>query len=344
MTNSPVISVILPVYNAEKYVAEAVESILSQSFTDFELILIDDGSTDGSLNILRRYAARDQRIFLISRENMGLVATLNEGIDIAKGEFIARMDADDIAVPERFRLQHDLLTSGRYDICGAAVQCFGQNERLWRYPKTPDEIEIHLMFDVPYAHPVVMCRTKVLKTLRYKHDFPDVEDFDLWQRAWALGAKGTNLENVLLFYRVHALQISQARIVQQRKLAGAIKQRQWLAIGGEDHSPRVMELSKILCGYGGNLANVAPLLNDVARKYSGSARVCFLNQAFRIAVSAAATSKRPWNIWRTLLAVGGLDRNFKQEAILIVVWVLSMGPQNRLYQLAKSRYLKLVSR
>ena len=106
MNPSPAISVILPVYNAEAYVREAVESILAQSFTDFELIIINDGSTDGSGAILRELAVRDTRIVLIERPNGGLVSALNDGIESARAELIARMDADDVAMPERFALQH----------------------------------------------------------------------------------------------------------------------------------------------------------------------------------------------------------------------------------------------
>ena len=106
MSPSPAISVILPVYNAETYVREAVESILAQRFTDFELIIINDGSTDGSGAILYDLAAHDTRIVLVERPNDGLVSALNESIESARADLIKRMDADDMAMPERFALQH----------------------------------------------------------------------------------------------------------------------------------------------------------------------------------------------------------------------------------------------
>ena len=108
-STNPLISVCMAVYNAERYVAEAVESILNQTFGDFEFLILDDGSTDGSLDILRRYAERDPRIRLTSRPNQGLVASLNELVDQARGEFIARMDADDVSLPERFQREVDYL-------------------------------------------------------------------------------------------------------------------------------------------------------------------------------------------------------------------------------------------
>src|SRR5512135_1833139 len=109
MSDPPLISVCMPVYNAERYIARAVESILGQTFGDFEFLILDDGSTDGSLEILRRYANHDPRIRLTSRPNKGLPPSLNELVDQARGEFIARMDADDVALPERFARQVEYL-------------------------------------------------------------------------------------------------------------------------------------------------------------------------------------------------------------------------------------------
>src|SRR5689334_11381918 len=102
---NPLVSVLMPAYNVEKFVAEAVESILQQTFEEFELNIIDDGSTDGTLSILERYAQRDRRIRLVSRPNQGVVRTRNELLDMSRGELIAKMDSDDISTPDRFQLQ-----------------------------------------------------------------------------------------------------------------------------------------------------------------------------------------------------------------------------------------------
>ena len=126
---SPLISVILPVYNAEKYLAEAIDSILNQTFTDFEFIIINDGSTDNSLSILQSYQTQDSRIRLFSRENKGIVMTMNEGIDLARGEWLARMDADDIAMPSRFERQLQHLKETSADICGAWIEFFGNTRQ-----------------------------------------------------------------------------------------------------------------------------------------------------------------------------------------------------------------------
>ena len=108
---NPAISVLLPVYNAERFIREAVDSVLFQSLGDFELLALDDGSTDGSLIILREYEARDNRVRIITRENRGLVASLNDLIAAARGRYLARMDSDDISMPQRFERQVMFLES-----------------------------------------------------------------------------------------------------------------------------------------------------------------------------------------------------------------------------------------
>ena len=119
--NAPLISVCMPVYNAKRYLGEAVESILSQTFRDFEFLIIDDGSTDRSLAILQRYAAQDARIRLSSEPNAGYVVRLNEMLHQARGDLIARMDADDVALPERFARQVEFLRSHpEVDVVGGA--------------------------------------------------------------------------------------------------------------------------------------------------------------------------------------------------------------------------------
>ncbi|MDD4353774.1 MAG: glycosyltransferase family A protein, partial [Candidatus Nanoarchaeia archaeon] len=108
------ISVIMSAYNTERYIAEAIESILNQTFKDFEFIIIDDGSTDDSLKIIKRYVKKDRRIKLIhNKKNIGLTKSLNKGLKIAKGQYIARMDADDISLPQRFQIQYDFLEKNK---------------------------------------------------------------------------------------------------------------------------------------------------------------------------------------------------------------------------------------
>jgi glycosyltransferase involved in cell wall biosynthesis len=205
----PLISVVLPIYNGEKYLVEAIESVISQTFADFELIMIDDGSTDGSRKILQEYAAKDLRVKVVLRENRGLATTLNDSIDIAHGSWIARMDQDDIALPHRFQRQLEWLEKTGADISGSWVQRFGTaDKRIVRLPRTDEEIKMELLFCSPFAHPTVMMRSSLARGLRYDKAWEMAEDYDFWERAAEAGWRMTNVPEVLLMYRVHAAQIS----------------------------------------------------------------------------------------------------------------------------------------
>lgn len=213
MSHGPAISAVLSVYNGETYVREAVESILAQTFTDFELIIINDGSTDGSGAILRELGAQDSRIVLVERANGGLVSALNEGIAQAKGDLIARMDADDVAMPERFALQLARMTAEpNLGVLGSFIRIVDKKGRFIRhghYPVTPAETERFLEHGSPLAHPTVMMRKEaVMRAGGYRMAFSHCEDYDLWLRISELGYAIANLSQALLNYRVHGANVS----------------------------------------------------------------------------------------------------------------------------------------
>ena len=225
MTQTPAISVILPVYNAEAYVREAVESILAQSFTDFELIIINDGSTDGSGAILRELARRDARIVLVERPNDGLVSALNAGIESARADLIARMDADDVAMPERFALQHArMVKEPELAVLGSLIRWMdrvGNVIELANQPLTPKAIARCLEQGCPVAHPTVMMRrgAAVLKAGGYRKAFCPAEDCDLWLRMSELGYAIANLPQPLLNYRWHDANVSVVHWEAQGRMA-----------------------------------------------------------------------------------------------------------------------------
>lgn len=224
----PLVSVVLPVYNGEKYLAAAIDSILAQSFANFELIMVDDGSTDGSQQILREYERRDPRVRVIVRENRGLATTLNDSIDVARGAWIARMDQDDIALPHRFGRQLEWLARTGADIAGSWVRRFGTSDkRVVRLRKTDEAIKMEILFYSPFAHPAVMMRASLVKQLRYEKAFEKAEDYDLWERAAEAGWKMTNVPEVLLLYRVHAEQISTLTANRQQQQGQTIRRRYW---------------------------------------------------------------------------------------------------------------------
>jgi glycosyltransferase involved in cell wall biosynthesis len=199
------VTILLPVFNGEDYLPEAIDSILRQTHEDFEFLIIDDGSTDRSLEIIRGY--EDPRIrILINSDRLKLSGALNRGLDEAKGTFIARMDADDIALPDRLRKQVDFLNhNAEVGLCGTSIRVFGQaRERNDIYPKSTEDIRSYALFDCPFCHPTVMFRREWFAShlLRYSGCYYPTEDFELWSRAIEQ-FPSVNLEEVLLRYRIH---------------------------------------------------------------------------------------------------------------------------------------------
>ncbi len=217
MTSS-MISVVMPVYNAEKYVIEAVESILNQSYSDFEFIIIDDCSTDSSYQILQSYVTKDHRIKLFKNEiNSKLPKTLNFGISQATGKYIARMDADDIALPERFAKQVAFMEANpKIGVCGTWLKVFNENIKSIQsercYPCDPEILKLNMLFvECSIAHPSVMIRRSVFYNNQpYEQEYiAKAEDYELWCRLIRRGVLFANLPEFLLYYRVTPSQISQ---------------------------------------------------------------------------------------------------------------------------------------
>ena len=204
----PRIAVVLPVYNGEKYVAEAINSVLGQTFTDFELVVIDDGSSDRTPDIVTGF--RDGRVRLIRfLEHRGLVAALNTGIQESKSELIARMDADDICLPSRLERQISFLDAhSEVAICGTWIREFGDSHYLHAFPVESEQICARMFAGWAMAHPTLMMRRGFLQEhdLKYCDEFLWVEDLDLLLRASQF-TKLANVPEVLLRYRVHQHQV-----------------------------------------------------------------------------------------------------------------------------------------
>ena len=216
---SPMVSVVMSVYNGQTYLHEAIDSVLTQSYKNFELIIINDGSVDKSLSIIKSYT--DKRIVLIDNErNKGLIYSLNKGIKISKGRYIARMDADDISLPERFKKQVEFLESHvTVGVLGCDYISFNQkNTSFIKSIYNSHEIKSFLLYTATMCHPTLMLRKQVLidNGLMYSETATHVEDYDLWCRL-VLHTDFCNLNEVLFKYRDHANQVSrQNREVQLR--------------------------------------------------------------------------------------------------------------------------------
>ena len=203
---NPEISVVMAVYNGEEYIEDAIDSILKQSFADFEFIIINDGSTDNSLYIIQTYMATDDRIIVISNENKGLPASLNEGIALAKGKYIARMDADDISFFDRFQKQYEFMENHpEVGVCGSSALLLGKKsskQYIMRHPKKHESLTVRLLFSVCFIHPTVIIRKCILDNLDYVYntDFKNSQDYELWARL-VDKTKFHNLQEPLLYYR-----------------------------------------------------------------------------------------------------------------------------------------------
>lgn len=209
--NIPTVSVVVPTYNAGRYIVEAVTSILNQDFTDFELLLIDDGSSDDTSRVVEPFAA-DPRVRLMRNEhNMGLIATLHRGYAECRAPLIARMDADDICDPARLGRQVVFLNHHpEVSIVGGAIRFFGNVEpNVFQFPTQHAAIRPAMLFYCPLAHPALMFRRELIDQglIHYDDDFRHAEDYHLWSRL-LLRVTSANLPEVVLDYRLHSQQVS----------------------------------------------------------------------------------------------------------------------------------------
>lgn len=203
MIESPIVSVVLPVYNAKDFLEETIVSILTQRYTNLELIIINDGSTDNSLDIINKYKESDYRIVLVNRENRGFVYSLNEAISLSKGKYIARMDADDISLKDRFEEQIKILDNMKnIDVVGCNYQLIDNKSNITGEVKVPiseSDILMALCYSVPFAHPSVMIRKSIFENIKYEEN--PTEDYLLWSKIY----KNNNFHNIdkLLFQYRH---------------------------------------------------------------------------------------------------------------------------------------------
>ncbi|WP_421655352.1 glycosyltransferase family 2 protein [Leptothermofonsia sp. ETS-13] len=239
MNQSPIVSVLMPVFNGGHYLEEAVESILNQSFTQFELLIINDGSTDDSLKILQQYAESDRRIRLWSRENRGLVRTLNELIEMASGRFLARMDADDVALPDRLLRQVQQLENQPNLLCVGGAYDMVDHQGEWLLHVSPvlqnNEIQQRLLSgNSPIQHSCAMMRRSAVRQVGgYDPATFPAEDLDLWLRLGELGELA-NLEETILKYRVHTASITSKRLKQHSQTVRKVCEQAWQRRGLKD--------------------------------------------------------------------------------------------------------------
>lgn len=218
----PILSIAMPIFNAERYLVRAVSSIIEQTFADWELVAVNDGSTDQTPEILNWFAQHDERIRVIHQENRGLVGALQRTVDEARAPLIARMDADDIAMPDRLDKQLAFLRShpSHVAVGGAILQMDADSDPLGieRLPADHEQIEANLLTRrTGMFHPTVMMRTSVMRACGgYRMEYEFIEDHDLWLRLAHRG-KLANLADVVLCYRQHSTSVCWSKSNIQRE-------------------------------------------------------------------------------------------------------------------------------
>ena len=241
----------MPVYNGAKYLNEAIDSILNQTFSNFEFFIIDDGSTDQSIIQIMSYD--DQRIQLIdNKNNIGQSETLNKGLSLARGKYIARMDQDDISMPERLKMQFEFMESNLdVDVCGSWLQLMGKYDGIVELETESERIKINLLTNQNLAHPAVMIRkdTLVKYNLNYNPTFTIANDYDLWVRMFD-DCSFANLPEPLLKFRIHDNQYSKIRWKQNKSETNKILTNLLKKIGIQPDDSDLNIHKKVFTGYG----------------------------------------------------------------------------------------------
>jgi len=332
MDNNTLITVAMSVYNAEKYIEETIESILVQTYENFELIIINDGSTDGSLEIINKYKKIDKRIILINRENKGLVTSLNECIEKANGEYIVRMDADDICLPSRFEEQLKFMQENQLSLCGTWVETFDEKNsiNIWTYPEGHTDILFRSFFMSSFAHPSVMIKKNVFDTLKYENKV--AEDYKLWCDILANGYKTGNIQKVLLKYRLHDGQITQNQV---KELIYSVNDT------GLDFvkkiNPNCIAIVENAIDIQSNcsFSKLNKLIKDILN-YSREREINKENLYFIIkTLYRNASPKSPITYYKYFKATNGMKRNLKEESNLCFKSLIFVNRDSKVYQFLK---------
>jgi glycosyltransferase involved in cell wall biosynthesis len=245
---SPVFSIVLCTYNAEPYLDECIQSLLHQTHTDFELIIVDDGSRDGTLPYLR--ALTDPRVRLIQLEtNHGLIFARSRGIDEATGRYIAIMDADDIAHPQRLEEQLKVLETGQVDVCGSfhiSLDSVSGKRRTRKSFTSDSDIKALLTIYCPLCNPSTSVKADILRQHRYNTEYPHAEDYGLWCDIAAHNGRFHNLAKPLLTYRLHPGQVSKVKRETAFNSFQKIQARYIESLTGQAIVPQAMPLSQRL--------------------------------------------------------------------------------------------------
>lgn len=317
----PPVTVLMPVYNGEKHIAAAIESVIGQTFTDFKLLVVDDCSTDSSMEIVRSFG--DARIEILKNDkNMGLSAALNRGIEYCRSKYIARMDCDDICLPFRLEKQYEYMAARpEISVCGSYVEAFGgRGTSLWKYPLENDDIKCELIFNNTFAHPSVMFRREdfAARGLFYNAEFKRAQDYELWSRA-SRSLRMGNLDVVTLKYRVPAS--AGEGNLKKEQYADKVRLELLKAIAVEV-TPRELELHKALAGWEltGDKIFVYGCLNWLLKLYHANrAAKIYPAKAFERKLSLLAYGVLNCGVEKSVIGPDGIEILQKRYGMLLGV-------------------------
>lgn len=243
------LTVIMPVYNGEKYLKEAVDSVLNQTFTDFDLLILNDNSSDATASILENYAKKDDRVVVVTKtSNEGPANLRNEGIEKANTPLIALLDADDIALPTRFEKQIEVLEAdNELALCGTWFTIFGdKKEKVIKHAVEHDDLKVQFLHSCGLGNSTVMFKKSAIKELRFEHEYVPAEDYGLWSEFIA-NSKFYNIPESLVRYRWHPGNISQTKEENLRIAEVAIKKRQLTRLGIDQNSEKAIYFVNAVC-------------------------------------------------------------------------------------------------
>ena len=298
------ISVVMPCYNAALWLDVAIDSILRQTHDELELLAVNDGSTDATPEILTQAARRDSRVHVLGGDtNTGIVAALNLGLDQARGAYIARMDADDIALPKRFERQLAFLQETDIHLCGSWFMEFGRGiSRGVRWPHREMELRTAMLFQNSICHPTLMAKRSVFEKLRYRDGYRLAEDYDLYARAYG-EFRLANVPEILLRYRRHAGQTTQAKREAMEEVTRRIRletlQVQGYASSVEERRLHNLVRAPVSLHDEADLKGIeAWLLKLSGQMQDEDARRVVAQQWIRACIRAAPLGKRMWALYK----------------------------------------------
>lgn len=239
MSATPLVSVLMPAFNAEQHIAQAIGSILEQTYPNFELLILNDGSTDRTQQVIDQFD--DERIIKTHlSQNKGLVNARNQLINSAKGDYIAFLDADDIAFPSRLQLQVSFLESRKADICGGAhYSLYESSGKIKSSKQRYSDSDIRALITVcsPLCNPAVMARAEVFKSHPYRPGKDYAEDYSLWTELALAGYRFANLHERLITYRIHSKQTSQIQNSEINRIFDASRNAYLAGLGMAKNFP-----------------------------------------------------------------------------------------------------------